>query len=826
MPGKAGGPVPSQETSPPSLDRHPRGRAWFAFAPPARTVGRASPRLERRRGQVKSFVLAVAILAPTGALDAQVAATVRVTVRAAASAPPVAGGGEEGGVSVAATTPAHAGALPATVALAGATVTVRTAGLSVVTGPGGAAVLRGLAPGRHALLISALGFAEATLEVEAVNGRVTRAAVVLAPSPVRLAGLDVRAASRAGGSGATVVETAGLPPGVGDLPAALERVPGVTVVRQGGAGAPAVVQLRGSGGDQVLVILDGTPINSPLTGVADLSTVDIESVARIVVIPGAQSARYGPRALGGVVLLESRAAGGAAGAVTAGAGAWSSAETAVTGSRSVGDAWSVSGGGRWRRSEGAFTYDVPAFRGGGETTRENAGFSHVGGDLRLARSGPLRPSVRAHLSDIERGSPGTIAQPSLSGIQHHRRWGVAAQIEPGGPGLGATARTSVQWQRAEYADPAPPFGPAYDTRTRVRRAELALEGWWRRGTPSLRLGLDAARLDVESNILATPALDLGELGAWARAVHGWELGRGRDRRRDPGRRSAPGDDTPADRVTGSNSVDDPGRPPHLDLGASIRADRHDLVDGVAISPALDATLTRAGLTLDLRWGRGFSPPGLGDLFFQEGFLVEPNPDLRPERIHGELSATAAQAGSLGPFAGQLHGTVYRADLDDMILWFPDHRFVWSPDNYDVRRRGLELGANADLDVLGATHSLAANAAGSEVEYTGDVLAGQVASRPRFTADISLNLELPGGITLSPAAAHVGERRAVPGSELNALGAYTLFDAGIAIPLTLGRIPARLDLALTNLFDERAALLVDYPLPGRGWSTRFRMGAGR
>ena len=86
----------------------------------------------------------------------------------------------------------------------------------------------------------------------------------------------------------------------------------------------------------MLVLLDGAALNSPLTGVADLSTVDLASVARIVVIPGSQSARYGPQALGGVVLLESREARPASGAVTAGAGSWSSIETAVNGSRATG----------------------------------------------------------------------------------------------------------------------------------------------------------------------------------------------------------------------------------------------------------------------------------------------------------------------------------------------------------------------------------------------------------------------------------------------------------------------------------------------------------
>ena len=731
-------------------------------------------------------VMAVPVMASPAVLDAQVTATVHVTVRAALAAPAP-------GPRNDLTSQAGSAGPTATVPVAGALVTVRGTGLAALTDAGGVAVLRGLSPGRHALTITALGFAEATAEVEAANGRLTRASVVLAPAPVRLAGLDVRVASRAGAGRATVLDTADLPPGVADLAAALDRVPGATVVRQGGPGAPAVVQLRGSGGGQVLVLLDGTSINSPLTGEADLGTVNLEQVGRIVVIPGAQSARYGPRALGGVVLLESRDVGVA---FTAGAGSWSSAETAASASGALGDGWSVTGAARWRHSGGAFTYDAPAFRGGGETTRENAAFTQAGGDVRVARRGRLSPSLRAHLSNIERGSPGTIAQPSPTDRQQHRRWGLSARMDAGGPeaaspeapgpALGASARGAIQWQHAEFADPAPPVGRRYDTRTRVRRAEVALEGWWGQG---LRFGLDAARLDIESNALASPAVGLAEFGAWARAGHVRELGRG----------------------------------VRLDLGAAIRADRHDLVNGATASPAIDASLTRAGLTVDLRWGRGFSPPGLGDLFFQEGVLVEPNPDLGPERIRGELSASVAHVWSLGPAAGRLHGTVYRADLDDMILWFPDHRFVWSPDNFDVTRRGLELGVTADLSTRAGTHSLSAGAVWSEVEYTGPVLDGQVAYRPRFTADLSLRLTVR-GVTLVPSATHVGERRTVPGSPLNALAGYTVLDAGIAVPVTV-KVPGRIEFAVNNLLDERASLLADYPLPGRGWSTRLRIGAG-
>ncbi len=804
------------------------------MALPLRVRGgdRGTPRHRIARGNLRGrpsrlpfrrtlLALAAAASLHPAALPAQVVATIRVAVRGVAAAAPA--------------------ARDAPAPLPAALVTAPGTGLAAFTDARGEAVLEGLPPGRHRLLVTAAGFAEAAIEVLAVNGRVTRAQVLLLLDPVAIAGLRVRAASRSGGGGGTMVETATLPPGVADLAGALDRLPGVTVVREGGPGARATVQVRGSGDDQVLVLLDGTPINSPLDGVADLSTVELGALRRIAVLPGAQSARYGPRALGGVVLLESRDGGEATGAAAVGIGAWSDAEMAASGSwplggrwggvggwggggvarpepesepeeaRAAGAVWTISGGGRWRRSTGDFRYEAPPFRGGGERRRENAAARRMGGELRIVRRGRVQTSLRAEIGDSERGSPGSIAQPSLSGRQEHRRYGLSAVIEPAiassalvlplaptsqPPRFGGSARATLQWQRAAYTDPTPPFGRPWNNRTRVRRAELALEGW--RGAAAaaapLRFGLHAARLDLSSNALVPSALALDELGAWARVAHGWFLGRGS----------------------------------HLGLAAAVRADRHELVPGTTSSPSIDATLERAGLALGLRWARGFAPPGLTDLFFREGVLAEPNPHLRPERTRGDLSLSVAHRWILGSVTGELRAAAYRADIDDMILWQPDHRFVWHPGNHDVARRGLEAGATLALARSGtaAEHTLAAHAAWSQVTYTGAVLTGQVAYRPRFAADLALGVALPGAAHLTATAHHIGERRTAPGTPQNALPPYTLLGAGLGLPVPLAGRAAELDLALTNLLDARAALLADYPLPGRAWSVRLEIEAGR
>ncbi len=718
-------------------------------------------------------------LAWASSAAAQVTATVEVNVRA-----PVVEAGAEADVA------APADRARGTEPVVAASVTVPESGRTAFTDAGGVARLRSLPPGRTTVLVSALGFEDAVLEVEAVNGRVVRAEVLLSPTPLRLEGLSVDVAAADLPPGGVAVDVAALPPTAVDLPSAVDRVPGATVVRQGGPGAPAVVQLRGSGGDQILVLLDGVPINSPLTGIADLSSVDLSSLERIVVLPGTHSSRYGPRALGGVVLLESRSAVRSSVHGTVGAGAWGSGEVGANGSWASAAAWSFSGGARWERSSGDFLYDVPDFRGGGELERENAAFERIGGDLRIARTGRLDASVQANVADIERGSPGTIAQPSAHGAQRHRRRGVGATLSGGDPNLGGSLRTAVQWQRAEYRDPSPPFGASYDTRNDVRRGEAALEGWWRPPLATARVGVDAARSRIDSNVLATPSVTVEELGLWGRLERPVDL----------------------------------GRLIRLELGAGLRLDRHDLVNETVVSPSLDLTAGRGPLTLELAWGRGFAPPGLGDLFFQEGVLVEPNPGLLPERIRDELSATLALDATVGRTGLSLRTSAYRADVEDMILWFPDFRFIWSPDNFDIERRGLELGAGVDIAAAGGTHSLTADVAWSRVEYTGDVLSGQVVYRPDFSADASLTLDLP-LVSVTPTAAWIGERRSVPGSELNTLPAYVLVDLGFAVPFDVGTISGRLDLTLSNLLDERAALLVDYPLPSRGWSTRLRLQPG-
>jgi len=95
--------------------------------------------------------------------------------------------------------------------------------------------------------------------------------------------------------------------GAQNLTTLLQQVAGVQVTSNGGPGQSGNVYLRGFGGPDVLVLLDGVPINAQdSTGVAYLNNFTTDQIERIEVIRGNVSAIYGSGAIGGVVLITTR----------------------------------------------------------------------------------------------------------------------------------------------------------------------------------------------------------------------------------------------------------------------------------------------------------------------------------------------------------------------------------------------------------------------------------------------------------------------------------------------------------------------------------------
>lgn len=673
--------------------------------------------------------------------------------------------------------------------VSGARVEV-TGDAATTTRPDGSFRLRGVAAGSRELRVSALGFREQRAPVEVADGRAAWLAVALEPQGVALAGLVVSA--RRAPEGARTLDRAAIQAsGAREVGELLQTLPGVTVTRRGGPGSPAHLSIRGSSADQVLLLVDGVPANDALTGEADLSSIPLEAVESVTVLRGAQSARYGGRALAGVIAVQTRRPGGSEMAARAVAGSWGERLAAGSaGGRSERGATLLSGlvSGEWRDVRGDFDVLLPPERGGGTDRRRN-------GDASLrtllatgtVAHGTTELRLRGEVAGTDRGMPGPVAAPSPGARQEQQRVAAGAALGGTTGGVEWRALADVQAQDARYGDPAPPLGGAYDETVDARAVggEVAVGG--NLGPVALSVGGDARRLRVQSTMLAEDAPRAQTLtGAWAEAR--WSRGVGA-------------------RWT-------------ADATAALRADRDSRRGGTEWSPRVGLSAATEHLSLRLSAGNAFSPPSLTDQFFQTGLQARPNPDLAPERVRGEVEAAVAlrdlPAGALR-VDGEL--AAYRADVRGMILWFPDHRFVWSPRNFDVRRAGWDASARVRHPGRGA--ELRGAVSHTAVEYTGPVLGGQVTYRPRWTASAAA-VATVAGVRTALEGRWVGERRTVAGSATNTLAAHWLADLRLARPFTLAAWSGEATVAVENLLDRDAAMLVDYPYPGRAWSLGFRV----
>ncbi len=97
------------------------------------------------------------------------------------------------------------------------------------------------------------------------------------------------------------------------LAQALAAVPGLNVVPSGGPGSATSVFIQGSNSEDVLVLLDGVPINDPSVsnGAFNFGVDGLADIARIVVVRGPMSGLYGSGAIGGVINLVSKRGTGA-----------------------------------------------------------------------------------------------------------------------------------------------------------------------------------------------------------------------------------------------------------------------------------------------------------------------------------------------------------------------------------------------------------------------------------------------------------------------------------------------------------------------------------
>ena len=662
----------------------------------------------------------------------------------------------------------------------------------VRTAADGSYIVRGLEPNTYIVSVRAIGYAVFTQEVEVVNGRTTRLDAAVSHRIATLGEVHIRAQrDTAAVQGAVFDRTTIEQSGRRDLGELLQTMPGVVVTQAGGPGQPSRVSIRGSSSNQVLVLVDGVPLNSAISGSADLSRIALETVDRITVRTGAQSARYGPRAMAGAIEIETRKPQheisnylrtGALGEHTA-----SLALGNTVPFRAVNLGGSLSAD--YRTVDGDFTYTLPALRGGGRATRINSDATsrQLSGGLSLDGAyGSV--AWRGTWQTTDRGLAGTIIQPSSTGRQGNARLSTGASAQGSQKGVAWTLATDVTHEEGTFDDSTPPFGEAFNDTIRATSVNASGSATVSAGETTNAVGAELRTLDISSTMLAPDAPHWQQLlGAWGNTRYSHLL---------------------------------PKSAVQLDVELSARVDHNSLTGDAVFSPRGLIRFSRGVMATSVSLGSGYAPPTLADQFFHEGVQVRANPALKPERtrrdLEGRLTIRETKVSALH-FAGE--AAAFRSNIDGMILWLPDFRFIWSPTNYDVARSGWELSGKVGVPALRTEVQAALNR--TDVTYAGGVIGGQVAYRPRNSANISMAFA-PKVLRVDLTTRYIGVRRTIAGSSLNALDPYWISDAKVSTALRKYGWSFNPALAVENLLDRAAAMLVDYPFPPRTWTVSLRV----
>ena len=627
-----------------------------------------------------------------------------------------------------------------------ATAEVRLSDRLATTSSDGAFVLGSVPPGRATLSVRRLGYAPWSDVLDVVPGLDRTVTVELAPLPLQLDSLTVVATPGAVSMTREELEARG-----GDLGHALDGWEGVAV-RRTGSGGPASPQLRGGGPDEVLVLVDGFAVNDPFTGRADLGRISSREVDRVTLLPGAQTVRAGARAVAGVIVVDTRRP------IRPDGAAWV-ANHGARGFRVGASMGPIGVTASTERYADRFPYSVPEVRGGGEGSRLNAGGDLYALTARL--DGPVELSLRASQSD--RGLPGTTTNPTFAARAHDRSVLLGAR---GTAGLRWSG--SLQWIETRAEDTSPPTGLPYDSYTHGlggtadvgRRTAVGVGAWTGDGGIALegradRFAGDGVR---EGASFSHAALRLDA------SLH-----------------------------RGSTTV--------WTLSPAVRLDVWTGQTTPLASARLDAGWQRGRTAVTAAVGSAVTPPVLADLLFREGVGVRLNPDLRPERVRWEAEAGLRQEFDKATVSARL----FYGRVGDMVVWAPDFRFIWSPRNFDVLRRGGEISLGYRP---GRTIRADGSATYSAVTY--DIAAGsQVQYRPRVTYAIAV-LWSPEPWAVDLRWHRIGER--FPnGAGTNPRAAFSLLDIGVERRLG-DALSARVQ--LTDVTDARAEFIAGYPTPGR------------
>ncbi len=546
-----------------------------------------------------------------------------------------------------------------------------------------------------------------------------------------------------------------------DVTRVLRRAPGVTITRNGPPGAFTGVRVRGAAAEQLLVLIDGVRVADAAApgGGFDFGNLAAGEIEKLDLLRGSNSTIWGSDAIGGVLLVTTRARRG----LTASAEYGADDSGYLTASGGAGsDDFFIGGSAGWQRTDGFSAAAAGSELDGFEQWSAN-------GQARVYLSPAFELFALGRYAEGDLDLDGFPA-PNYSfadtlETQHTRQYtGAAGAIFDRGPLYLRGAYSFSDTERATF-DPVFGTAPNYTTDGHSQRADI--RGEWRPIGPLI--------------------VNFGGEGEWTRFASLFDA---------PQRTHIWGAYAQAGVEYGK-----------LSAHAGLRRDQHARFGG-ATSFGADASYAVASdLRLRGSYGEGFKAPTLFQLLSDFG-----NTDLQPERSRS-FDLGLAWRTRAAPTWGAV--TLYRRDSSDLIDFVScfgisaaicANRPFGTYDNVrGARAQGFEvefgLAPNERLRTVFAYSFLDAK------DRTSGAL---LARRPRHALTASADWSAPLGLALGGDVRLVGDSFDDAGN-VTPLDGYVLVDMRANLP-----VGERFELfgRIENLFGARYTEVAGYGTRGR------------
>ena len=197
----------------------------------------------------------------------------------------------------------------------------------------------------------------------------------------------------------------------------LATLPGIQAYKQGGLGSFQTVSIRGIAARNILICVDGVPLNDASGGAVNLGSIDLNQMEKVEVYKGNVPAKFGISGLGGAVNFVTKNAVKKGGRVLASYGSHNTWEGAFQVTAPVTDSVMFASSFATRHSDNDYEY---LNRNGTQyndeddytATRENAQYTDVSGNVqfRMLHGNGYFSTLSATASRYESGNPGKEEQ--------------------------------------------------------------------------------------------------------------------------------------------------------------------------------------------------------------------------------------------------------------------------------------------------------------------------------------------------------------------------------------------------------------------------------